>query len=107
MNRITPKLNPRDYVRLFLFMTPEEMKAEFPTGSVSSPATIYRIVEDYYKGNKKEHNKMLRALLTQYCDVDITAKESQKDVETWIAMAKAEIISEIKLRLESEAGIFN
>lgn len=106
MKPIEPKLTPRDYVELFLFMTPQEMKTTFPEGSTSSVATIYRIVEEYYKGDKQKMTKLLNATLLHYCDYQAPVNVNEKEVEHWVAMAKAELISKIMKRLESEAGLF-
>ena len=106
MKTIKPKLTEREYVELFLFMTPQEMKQVFPEGSTSSVATIYRIVENYYQGDKQKIKKELHANLMYLCEYSVSAEENEKDVEHWIAMAKAELVSRIMKRLEIEAGLF-
>ena len=106
---IKPALTRRDYIELFLFMSPEEMITTFPEGTTASKPTIYRLVHDHYKGEKNKMAKELKDVMVSYCPLDMTLEDFEKDVDMWIAMARVEVVAKIFKRLEkeAEAGLFN
>lgn len=106
---LKPMLTRRDYIELFLFMSPEEIISIFPEGTTASKPTIYRLVQDHYNGEKNKMAQELKDLMVSYCPVETSLEDFEKDVDIWIAMARAEVVAKIHKRLEreAEAGLYN
>ena len=60
---LKPMLTRRDYIELFLFMSPEEIISIFPEGATHSKPTIYRLVQDHYNGEKNKMAQELKDLM--------------------------------------------
>lgn len=101
------QLTKVDIIKLYVFMSPEEILKTFRSNHCCSVATMYKIVRTYGMESRKTYNDVLKQCLLHYCPDDTPLEEFEKDVENWIAIAKAELIAEIRQKISNQCALWD
>jgi hypothetical protein len=103
---VSYQLTKADIIRLYVFMSPEEINKTFGKDHCCSVATMYNIVRAYGMRSRKKCDEVLKQCLLRYCPHEEDVSKFEQFLDAHIAMAKAHLIAEIQGKVVSQGRLW-